>query len=336
MNQDPGRPAVAEEQQRVQQPAPAVAVVIPCYKVVFTIGGVLARIGPEVARIYCVDDACPDESGAHVSATCADPRVTVVRNERNLGVGGAMMRGFSRAMADGADIIVKVDGDGQMDPALIPKFVRPIAEGRADYTKGNRFFDLAFLRPMPGVRLFGNAVLSFLTKLSTGYWNMVDPANGYLAIHGRVLAMLPLEKISQRYFFESDMLFRLNILGAVIEEVPMESVYADETSSLRVREVWAEFLVKNLRNFFKRIGYNYFLRGFSIASIELVVGLLLAAFGVIFGAVEWAHSIASGVPVTAGTAMLAGLPLILGVQLLLSFLAYDTRAVPTVPLHQRL
>ena len=323
-----------------EPPAPsaprAVAVVIPCYKVVSTIDGVLSRIGPEVGRIYCVDDACPEGSGQHVSATCADSRVTVIGNERNLGVGGAVMRGFVQALADGADIIVKVDGDGQMDPALIPKFIRPIVEGRADYTKGNRFFDLAFLRPMPGIRLFGNAVLSFLTKLSTGYWNMVDPANGYLAIQRKVLEMLPLEKISRRYFFESDVLFRLNILGAVIEEIPMESVYADETSNLRVREVWAEFLFKNLRNFLKRIGYNYFLRGFSIASVELVVGLLLAGFGFVFGAVEWAGSIASGVPVTAGTAMLAGLPLILGVQLLLSFLAYDTRAVPTVPLHQRL
>lgn len=334
MNPVPG-PSTA----RARQAGPeglAVAVVIPCYRVVSTIEQVLARIGPEVGRIYCVDDACPEDSGRHIAAACDDPRVTVLANERNLGVGGATLRGFTEALADGADIVVKVDGDGQMDPALIPKFIRPIADGRADYTKGNRFFDLAFLRPMPGVRLFGNAVLSFLTKLSTGYWNMVDPANGYLAVHRKVLAMLPLEKISRRYFFESDLLFRLNILGAVIEEVPMESVYAGETSHLRVREVWAEFLFKNVRNFCKRIGYNYFLRGFSIASVELVVGLLLAAFGVIFGGIRWAGSLASGVPVTAGTAMLAGLPLILGVQFLLSFLAYDTRAVPTVPLHQRL
>jgi len=316
--------------------APAVAVVIPCYKVVSTIDGVLARIGPGVARIYCVDDACPEGSGDHIAANCTDSRVTVLRNERNLGVGGAVLRGFVQALADRADVMVKVDGDGQMDPALIPKFVGPILAGRADYTKGNRFFDLAYLRPMPGIRLFGNAVLSFLTKLSTGYWNMVDPANGYLAIHRKVAEILPLEKISERYFFESDMLFRLNTLGAVVEEVPMESVYGDETSNLRVREVWAEFLFKNVANFFKRMGYNYFLRGFSIASVELVLGFLLAAFGVVFGAVKWVGSFASGVPVTAGTAMLAGLPLILGVQLLLSFLAYDTRAVPTVPLHQRL
>lgn len=314
----------------------SVAVVIPCYRVGAAIGGVLAGIGPEVQRIYCVDDACPEGSGRQIEATCADPRLRVLFNERNLGVGGATMVGYAQALADGAEVVVKLDGDGQMDPALIPKFVAPILAGRADYTKGNRFFDLSFLRPMPRARLFGNAGLSLLTKLSTGYWQLVDPANGYTAIHARVLAMLPLERVSRSYFFESDLLFRLNTLGAVVEEVPMAAVYGAERSNLSIRRVWWEFLAKNCRNFVKRIFYNYFLRGFSIASVELVLGLLLTLFSLVFGAERWAHSIVSGVPVTAGTAMLAGLPLILGMQLLLSFLAYDTRSVPVAPLHRRL
>lgn len=314
---------------------PVVAVVIPCYKVIPTIGAVLSGIGPEVARIYCVDDACPHGSGSHIVATCDDPRVTVLANDRNLGVGGATMHGFRRALADGADVIVKIDGDGQMDPRLIEQFVRPILDGRADYTKGNRFFDLAFLERMPRARLVGNAVLSFLTKLSSGYWNMMDPNNGYVAIHRTALAMLPLERISQRYFFESDLLFRLNTVGAVLEEVPMESVYAGEVSSLRITEVWAEFLVSNIRNFLKRIAYNYFLRGFSVASVELVLGLMLTAFGLVFGVDKWLGSVTSGVPVTAGTAMLAGLPLLLGMQFLLAFLAYDMRTIPPLPLHRR-
>jgi hypothetical protein len=223
-----------------------------------------------------------------------------------------------------------------MDPVLIPKFVAPILAGRADYTKGNRFFDLSFLRPMPRARLFGNAALSLLTKLSTGYWQLVDPANGYTAIHARVLAMLPLERVSRGYFFESDMLFRLNTVGAVVEEVPMAAVYGEEESNLRIHRVWWEFLARNCRNFGKRIFYNYFLRGFSIASVELVLGLVLMLFSLVFGAERWVHSVQSGVPVTAGTAMLAGLPLILGMQLLLSFLAYDTRSVPAAALHRRL
>lgn len=315
---------------------PRISVVIPCYRVVAHVADVIARIGSEVTRIYCVDDGCPDGSGQHVAETVRDPRVTVVRNENNLGVGGATMAGYRRALADGADIVVKLDGDGQMDPALIPRLVRPIANGRADYAKGNRFFDLSSLTRMPRSRLFGNAVLSFVTKLSSGYWQIVDPTNGFTAIHARPLAVLPLDKISRRYFFESDMLFRLNTLGAVVEDVPMDAVYGDERSNLRISQVWREFAVRNLVNFNKRVFYNYFLRGFSVASTELIVGTAALAFGVVFGAVEWTSSVSSGTPVTAGTVMLAALPVMLGVQLLLSFLAFDMRSVPTVPLHQRL
>lgn len=313
-----------------------ISVVIPCYRVTAHIAGVIARIGPEVTRIYCVDDACPDGSGRHVAATVRDTRLTVVYNQTNLGVGGATMAGYRRALAEGADIVVKLDGDGQMDPALIPRLVRPIVSGRADYAKGNRFFNLSSLSGMPAARLFGNAVLSFVTKLSSGYWQVVDPTNGFTAIHARLLTVLPLEKVSRRYFFESDMLFRLNTFGAVVEDVPMDAVYGDERSNLRISRVWLDFALKNFVNFNKRVFYNYFLRGFSIASAELVLGSAALLFGVVFGAAEWSSSISSGTPVTAGTVMLAALPVMLGVQMLLSFLAFDMRNTPTVPLHQRI
>jgi len=176
-----------------------VAVVIPCYKVVRHICDVIAGIGKEVARIYCVDDCCPDGSGKHIESNCCDSRVTVLYNSRNLGVGGTTMTGYRRAMQDGAQIVLKIDGDGQMNPALIPRFIYPILASRADYTKGNRFFNPESLRGMPAVRLCGNAALSFITKLSTGYWQVMDPTNGYTAIHTRALEQLPLEKISSRY-----------------------------------------------------------------------------------------------------------------------------------------
>jgi len=157
------------------------AVVIPSYRVADHILGVIAAIGPEVDRIYVVDDRCPDGSGSLVEQGCDDRRVTVIFHETNLGVGGAVMSGYRAAIADGMDIIVKIDGDGQMDPGLIGCFVRPIIDGEADYTKGNRFFDLEAVRAMPRVRLFGNALLSFMNKLSSGYWNLFDPTNGYTA-----------------------------------------------------------------------------------------------------------------------------------------------------------
>ena len=193
-----------------------IAVVIPSYKVCTHILSVIENIGPEVNKIYVIDDCCPDDSGDFVENKCSDARVTVIRNLENQGVGGAVMTGYKAAIDDGMDIIVKVDGDGQMDPRLIPYFIEPIESGKADYTKGNRFFDLDGIYTMPRIRIFGNAVLSFMSKLSSGYWNLFDPTNGYTAIHRNVILHLPLNKISRCYFFETDILFRLNILGAVV------------------------------------------------------------------------------------------------------------------------
>jgi glycosyltransferase involved in cell wall biosynthesis len=298
--------------------------------------GVVSGIGPEVARIYCVDDACPDASGDYIRQHCTDPRVELLRHEHNRGVGGATKTGYARALADGATVVVKIDGDGQMDPDLIPRFVAPILAGRADYTKGNRFFRLESLRAMPASRKFGNAILSFLTKLSSGYWSVFDPTNGYTAIHRKALNELPLSRVSDRWFFESDMLFRLNTLGAVVEDVPIDATYGIEVSNLQGRRVMSEFLRGHFRNLVKRIFYNYFLRNFSVASLQLVAGLVLLCFGLIFGGVKWWGSLATGVSVTAGTVMTAALPTLMGFQLLLSFLAYDMATQPRVPLHLRL
>ena len=200
-----------------------IAVVIPSYRVKKHILEVISGIGNEVERIYVVDDLCPEQSGDFVEAHCDDPRVRIIRHEVNQGVGGAVMSGYRAAIEEGVDIIVKVDGDGQMDPSLIPYFVEPIISGNADYTKGNRFFDLESVRAMPRIRLFGNAVLSFMTKMSSGYWDLFDPTNGYTAIHADVAKHLPFEKISKRYFFETDILFRLNTVRAVVVDMPMEA-----------------------------------------------------------------------------------------------------------------
>jgi len=261
--------------------------------------------------------------------------VTVLEHAENQGVGGAVMTGYRAAIADGASVIVKIDGDGQMDASLIPVFVAPILAGEADYTKGNRFFNLERLGAMPPVRLFGNAMLSFMTKLSSGYWHLFDPTNGYTAIHADAARYLPFDKISKRYFFESDMLFRLNTLGAVAVDVPMDAVYGDEVSNLKVSKVITEFAVKNVRNFFKRLFYNYYLRNLSVASLELPIGVLLTTFGLVYGVAHWIASAQSDVETPAGTVMLAALPVIMGVQLILAFLNYDIASVPSRPLHKK-
>jgi dolichol-phosphate mannosyltransferase len=312
-----------------------IAVVIPSYKVTRHVLGVIASIGPEVSRIYVVDDKCPDGSGKLVREQCTDVRVTVLEHDANQGVGGAVITGYRAAIAEGAKIIVKVDGDGQMNPALIPSFVAPILAGEADYTKGNRFFNLEQIRAMPPVRLFGNAVLSLLTKVSSGYWDLFDPTNGYTAIHADAARYLPFDKLSRRYFFETDMLFRLNTLGAVVVDVPMDAQYGDEVSNLKVSRIVTEFAGKHVRNFLKRLFYNYYLRNMSLASIELPLGVLMMTFGLIYGLAHWLSSAQHQVATPAGTVMLAAVPLIMGVQLVLAFLAYDIASVPRRPLHKK-
>ena len=305
-----------------------IAVVIPCYRVRDRILGVLQKIGPEIDVIYVIDDCCPEQAGQHVAENCHDPRVRVIRHQQNLGVGGATMTGYRAAVQDGMDVVVKIDGDGQMDPALVPSFVAPILDGRADYTKGNRFYDPEDLKGMPVVRLVGNAVLSFMSKASSGYWNVFDPTNGYTAIRASVIDYLPLDKISRRYFVENDLLFRLNLLRCRVLDIPMTAVYAGEKSSLRIGAIIGPFLAGHLRNFGKRIAYNYFLRDFSVASLELVVGLVATTFGAVFGGYHWMQSNATGIPATCGTVMISGLCLIVGIVLLLSWINFDVSSVP--------
>ncbi len=311
-----------------------VAAIIPCYRVKNQILQLLSAMGSEVEDIFVVDDCCPEGSGDYVEANCTDTRVSVLRHAKNQGVVGATITGYRAALSSGADIAVKIDGDGQMRPALIPVIIAPIVQEGADYCKGNRFFRLESLSQMPGLRLMGNVVLSFINKVTSGYWNLMDPANGFTAIHTSVLRLLPLEKIDHRCFFESDMLFRLGTIRAVIEQIPMDSSYGDETNSLSIRSVLFQFPGKYTLRFLKRVFYSYFLRDFNVCSIEMLTGLLLCTWGVGLGLYEWYVSIQSGQPAITGTVMLSALPLILGMQLLLAAVSFDIMNVPREPLHR--
>lgn len=313
---------------------PVIAVVVPSYKVTSHVVQTLSEIGKEVSYIFVVDDACPDGSGKLVQEKVSDSRVTVIFHEENLGVGGAMITGYNAALETDADIIVKLDGDGQMDPALIGELIAPIINGRADYTKGDRLDSLTGLWQMPSIRLIGNAGLSLLTKISTGYWNITDPTNGYTAIHRDVLKVLPLGMLSKRFFFESDMLFRLSLYRAVVWDVPMQARYGTEKSNLSIIKTLWEFPWKHFKNFHKRLFYNYYLRDVSAASIELPLGFVLWWFGLIFGIASYNQSMDTGVAATTGTVMISVVPLILGFQLLLAFVSHDVSAVPTRPRHK--
>lgn len=313
--------------------SPSIAVVIPCYRVGRLVLDVIARIGNEVGWIFVVDDKCPVQTGDLVEAECTDSRVKVVRHEVNQGVGGATVTGYKAAMATQAKVVVKIDGDGQMDPSLIPQLARAILLGRADYVKGNRFHRISDVQGMPALRLVGNAGLSFLTKLSSGYWQLFDPTNGFTAIHQTLLSEIDLDRLAKRYFFESDLLYNLNQVRAVVSEMPMRAVYGDEPSSLSPIKVLLPFFRGNMRNFFRRVLYTYFVRNFSAASLELLFSIPLLLIGLIYGLSHWIEGLHSGHMTAPGVVMAAALPLIIGAQLLLSWLNYDVSTQPSQPIH---
>lgn len=306
-----------------------VAVVIPAYNVAANVVEVINSIPKEVTKIFVVDDACTQGSGHLVKAKFKSPRVSVIHHETNQGVGGAMITGY-RAVLEQSDksIIVKLDGDGQMDASLISKLIDPIARGAADYTKGNRFDSIEDLEQMPRIRILGNAVLSLMSKFSSGYWNVNDPTNGFTAISREALSNIRLGKIRKTFFFESDMLFRLNLINAAVADVPIPARYGNEKSNLRISKVLREFPARHLANFGKRIIYRYYLREWSAGSLELPAGLLLIIFGIAAGLTQWSEASAAGQPATAGQVMIAALPLIVGAQLVLAFLNYDIASVP--------
>jgi glycosyltransferase involved in cell wall biosynthesis len=300
-----------------------VCVVIPAFRVKSHILDVIRSIGPEVEHIIVVDDACPEKSGEYVEANNNDSRVEVVFHSVNLGVGGSVKTGYKRALELGSDIVVKIDGDGQMDTSKIMDLVEPIQSGGLNYTKGNRFFDVEAVREMPIIRIFGNLFLSFLAKLSSGYWRIFDPNNGFTAIDQKTLSKIPLEKIDSRYFFESDMLFRLNLVKATVQDVSMPAIYGDEKSNLRIMKVIFEFPFKHFRNFVKRLVYSYYLQDFNLASIELPVGIFLGSLGTILGIKSLIHGISTGIQTDTGTLVFISMSILIGVQLVLAFFNFD-------------
>ncbi len=312
-----------------------VAVIIPCYKVAATVEAVVQAIDPSTT-IVCVDDACPEGSGA-VIERLGMPHVTVLYHAENRGVGGAVKTGYAHVLAHTtADAVVKVDGDGQMPPADVARLIRPIAEGRADYVKGNRFYDLRYLKHMPTVRLLGNGALSFFSKLSSGYWDLMDPTNGFVAISREALVELDLDEIDNRYFFESDMLCKLYLLGAVVCEFPMHAQYAGAPSSMRPLREIVPFLHKHARNTLRRIFYSYFVRDFNAGSLALILSVTLGLIATIYGSLNWLATLTSGQARASGTVILSALGVILSIQFLIFFLTVDMQNNPNLKPNRRI
>jgi dolichol-phosphate mannosyltransferase len=311
---------------------PCIAIVIPSYKVRDSLLGVLESVPALIDKIYVVDDGCPQESGRHVEERCKDRRVSVLRMGRNSGVGAATLHGFGQAFADGADIAVKLDGDGQMRAEYLPDLLAPIITGRADFSKGNRFYDLKRLEQMPVVRRVGNIGLSLMTKFASGHWHISDPTNGFLAIHRAAFSRLSEHLIAKRFFFETSLLIHLNIIRATVVDVPVPARYGDETSNLSIVRSLFEFPLKLLQHFCRRVLFRYFLLDINAASVFFVAGVVLFFSGAGFAIYRWHEGAMSGTPQTSGTVALALTPTILGAQMILQAILIDIITPPVHPI----
>lgn len=323
--------------QRIDFEQYNIAAVIPAYRVEREIESVVAGLPSYLKHVIVVDDASPDHTSDLAAALVQrDRRVILIRHERNQGVGGAMVTGFRKALELSAQIVIKIDGDGQMDTDRIPDLLTPLILGKADYTKGNRFRDFAALRQMPLIRRVGNMALGFFSKAATGYWNLFDPTNGFLAVRAEALAQLPLDQIDRGYYFETSMLANLYLLGAVARDVPMPARYKGEVSSLVIHRVLFEFPIKLFVTLIRRVLLKNFIYDFSMASIYILAGLPLLLFGLIFGSYKWIQYARLGLAAPTGTVILPTLSVLLGIQFLLSAIEIDLRSVPKEPLSQPL
>jgi dolichol-phosphate mannosyltransferase len=312
-----------------------IAAVIPAFHVGSLIGSVLAEIPEQIRTIIVVDDGSKDDTAAVVErCAVADPRIHLLRHDRNRGVGAAMVTGFAKALELSAAVVVKIDGDGQMPLSMLPKLIHPLIIGEADYVKGNRFRDFQAIRKMPRLRRFGNVVLSFLAKAATGYWQCFDPTNGFVAIRASVLSQLPLHRIDPTYFFEISMLSHLYLLGACVKEEPMPARYEGEPSSLSIPIVLRDFPGRLLTAFVRRIFLKNFLYDFSVESLEIAAGTILLLTGMLYGGYQWLWYGYHRVAAPTGTVVLSALLVILGFQLLLSAIALDLQAVPRQPINE--
>jgi len=301
-----------------------ICVVIPCYKVSKSISSVVSEIPPMIDYIVLVDDKSPDNTLQVLSQIHAkDERVHVVNHQKNTGVGGAMISGFNKAFQLGCDIILKMDGDGQMDPDYIQSLVEPIRNNQCHFSKGNRFNDFNQLRQMPLVRQIGNLGLSFLIKAASGYWSVFDPTNGYFAISAETLKLMDFNRLDKRYFFESSFLIELYYTGAIIRDIPIPARYGDEESHLSVLQTLMTFPPKLFKAFLRRIILRYYILDFSIFSIYLLIAVPLLFFGLTFGAWNWMHYYNLNITAPTGTVMIAVLSIVIGFQLLLSVIQFD-------------
>lgn len=301
-----------------------IAVVIPCYKVENHIQKVIDDIPEFVDYIVAVNDCSPDNTKSVLDKIAkSNSKLVVIQHDKNQGVGGAMTTGFKMCVEKNIDIVLKIDGDGQMDMSFMPQLVDAVIDGKYDFAKGDRVRNRKMLEKMPAIRRFGNLGLTFLVRIASGYWKISDPTNGYLCITLPTLKKLDFSRLSKRFFFEISLISELYYTGARIKDVQMPSIYGDEKSNLSIWKTLVSFPVKLIKTHARRLRTQYFINDFNINSVYLLTGLPMFLFGVIFGLVKWIHYAKIGIAAPTGTIIISLMTIIMGFQLILSFIQND-------------
>jgi glycosyltransferase involved in cell wall biosynthesis len=298
-----------------------ITVVVPAHNEERLIGKTITTMPDFVDRIIVVDDKSTDETAQRV-LELADPRVTLIRHENNLGVGGAILTGHQKALELGGNIDVVMAGDAQMNPDYLNKLLDPIVQDGYGFAKANRFFNRESFAGMPSHRVFGNVVLSFMTKLASGYWQLFDPQNGYTAISHESLKRLQLNKIALGYQFENDLLINLSILGVHAKDVAIPAMYGEEISGIKLSRVIPQISSLLFTGFWKRVWFKYVLWSFSPIALLLFTGIFLIIWGLGWGVFDVVYALGARSP-TAASALLSVAPLMTGIYMLIQALVLD-------------
>jgi glycosyltransferase involved in cell wall biosynthesis len=299
-----------------------VAVVVPAHDEEALIATTLAGIPAFVDRIYVVDDGSRDATVERTRET-GDARVEIVSHDRNRGVGAAIVTGYKRALEAGDDVVCVMAADNQMDPADLETLAAPVALGDVDYAKANRLFSGQAWELIPRTRYLGNAVLSLLTKIASGYWHVADSQSGYTAISQRMLALLDLDRVYTNYGFPNDLLVHLNVVNARVRDYSSRPVYGvGERSGIRYRKVVPRISWLLVKGFFWRLREKYVIRDFHPLVFFYAFGMFATLAGLVLGCVEIGYR-AAGYDVSVGTVVLIALLLISGSQFTLFAMWFD-------------
>ena len=305
-----------------------IVAIIPCFKSPSLAPWVASECLKYVDKVICIDDCCPLNTGREIEKKVTSENFYLIRHKKNLGVGGAMKTGIKFALTMNADIIVKIDSDGQMSPSLIPILIEPIKKGKVSFTKGNRFRDPDIIKKMPFVRLIGNLMLSFLTKLSTGYWELFDPTNGFIAFNSNIVKNMDLRKVDNRFFFETDLLFRCSINDILIQEIPMKVKYGEEKSNMDINFEIINFLIRHILIFAKRIYYHYFLYEFNPGSLSLLISFIFGILAFTLASYSYLYALINSLETPSGTQTLFLAFLLISSNFGINFIYYDASQRP--------